>query len=52
MRKTFGYHVYQQSKKNLGLVQKLLNHGSSAVTLRYIGIEEEDMDEAYVKLNL
>jgi integrase len=52
MRKTFGYHVYQQSKKNLGLVQKLLNHSSSADTLRYIGIEEDDMDSAYLKLNL
>jgi integrase len=52
MRKTFAYHVYQQSKKNLGLVQKLLNHSSSADTLRYIGIEEDDMDSAYLKLNL
>jgi integrase len=52
MRKTFGYHVYQQSKKNLGLVQKLLNHTSSADTLRYIGIEEDDLDSAYLKLNL
>jgi integrase len=52
MRKTFAYHVYRQSKKNLGLVQKLLNHSSSADTLRYIGIEEDDMDSAYLELNL
>jgi integrase len=52
MRKTFAYHVYQQSKRNLGLVQKLLNHSSSADTLRYIGIEEDDMDSAYLRLNL
>ena len=37
---------------NLALVQKLLNHSSSGDTLRYIGIDQEDMDEAYLKLNL
>ena len=51
LRKTFGYHTYQQTK-NLGLVQKLLNHSSSVDTLRYIGIEQEDLDAAYLQLNL
>lgn len=51
LRKTFGYHVYMRTN-NLGLVQKLLNHRSSSETLRYIGIEQEEMDDAYLKLNL
>jgi integrase len=51
LRKTFGYHTYRQTK-NLGLVQKLLNHTSSVDTLRYIGIEQEDLDAAYLRLNL
>lgn len=51
LRKTFGYHVYMRTN-NLGLVQKLLNHRSSGETLRYIGIEQDEMDEAYLKLNL
>ena len=51
LRKTFGYHVYMRTN-NLGLVQKLLNHRSSSETLRYIGIEKEEMDDAYLKLNL
>lgn len=51
LRKTFGYHVYMRTN-NLGLVQKLLNHRSSGETLRYIGIEQNEMDEAYLKLNL
>lgn len=51
LRKTFGYHVYTRTN-NLALVQKLLNHRSSAETLRYIGIEQDEMDEAYLKLNL
>ena len=52
MRKTFGLHAYLQSGSNLGLVQKLLNHSSSGDTLRYIGIEQDEMDAAYMKLNL
>lgn len=52
LRKTFGYHVYKRSGGNLGLVQKLLNHSSSGDTLRYIGIDREQMDDAYLELNL
>lgn len=51
LRKTFGYHVYMRTN-NLGLVQKLLNHRSSNETSRYIGIEQDEMDDAYLKLNL
>lgn len=51
LRKTFGYHTYKRTG-NLGLVQKLLNHSSSGDTLRYIGVDQETMDEAYLALNL
>ena len=51
LRKTFGYHIYKQTN-NLGLVQKLLNHSSSGDTLRYIGLEQETLDDAYRRLNL
>jgi integrase len=52
LRKTFGYQVYQRSGKNIGLVQKLLNHSSSGDTLRYIGITREQLDAVYLELNL
>jgi integrase len=45
MRKTFGYRVYQATN-NLATVQKLLNHSNSGHTLRYIGIEAEELDDA------
>jgi integrase len=45
MRKTFGYRIYQKTN-NLARVQSLLNHSSSNHTLRYIGIEAEQLDEA------
>jgi integrase len=52
MRKTFGYHVYKKTGGDIGLVQKLLNHSKSEVTLRYIGIDRETMDNVYLDLNL
>jgi integrase len=52
LRKTFGYHVYRKTGGNIGLVQKLLNHSTSENTLRYIGIDREAMDSAYLDLNL
>ena len=51
MRKTAAYWTYRNTN-NLALVQKLLNHRSSAETLRYICIDQEQMEEAYCTLNL
>ena len=52
LRKTFGYHIYKRSGADIGLVQKLLNHSASKVTLRYIGIDREKMDNICLELNL
>ena len=52
LRKTFGYHAYRESGKDIGLVQRLLNHSTGANTLRYIGIDREKMDDTYMRLNL
>lgn len=46
MRKTFGYHHYQQFK-DVALLQKIFNHSAPSITLRYIGIEQEELDNAY-----
>jgi Site-specific recombinase XerD len=45
MRKTFGYHFYQKTK-DVALLQNLFNHSSPSVTLRYIGINQDILDEA------
>lgn len=50
LRKTFGYHMYMLTNKDVVMVQKFLNHSSPQVTLRYIGIEQEDMDELVCNL--
>ena len=46
MRKTFGYHHYQQFK-DVVILQKIFNHSSPAITLRYIGIEQDEIDYTY-----
>ena len=51
MRKTFGYHAYQ-SGVDISLIQKLLNHSAPSVTLRYIGITQDQLDGVYLNLNL
>jgi len=45
MRKTFGYHYYQKYK-DVALLQKIFNHSTPQVTLRYIGINQEMIDNS------
>jgi len=44
MRKTYAYHVYKDRDKDIALVQHLLNHSSQACTLRYLGIDDDEVD--------
>ena len=45
LRKTFGYHFYM-STKDAKTLQLILGHSSEKETLRYIGIEQLDIDRA------
>ena len=51
MRKTFGYHHYKQFN-DIALLQKILNHSSPSITLRYIGIDQETIDISYNNFEL
>lgn len=51
MRKTFGYHHYKQFN-DIALLQKILNHSSPSITLKYIGIEQETIDISYNNFEL
>lgn len=51
LRKTFGYHHYQKFK-DIVILQKILNHSNSQITLRYIGIEQDKINESYVNFIL
>lgn len=50
LRKTFGYHLYQQTH-DIVLVQHMLNHSTQEYTLRYIGITRDTMDNAMNNLS-
>lgn len=45
MRKTFGY-TYYKATKDLATLMHIFNHSSQAVTLRYIGITEERIENS------
>ena len=51
MRKTFGYHFYKQFK-DVAKLQKILNHSAPSVTLRYIGIEDEEIEKTFEDFEL
>lgn len=50
-RKSFGYAHYKQYN-NIGLLQTILNHSSPAITLRYIDVTQEEIDNSYLNLDL
>jgi len=51
LRKTFGYWAYQAGV-DITRIQKLLNHSAPSVTLAYIGITKDELDDVYINLNL
>lgn len=51
MRKTAAYHAYNNGT-DITLLMRVLNHSSEKETLRYIGIEDEQIDDVYEGLCL
>ncbi len=45
LRKTFGYHFYQKTK-DVAMLQEIFNHSAPSVTFRYIGINQDMVDNA------
>ncbi|MGM7684673.1 site-specific integrase [Cytobacillus sp. Hm23] len=50
-RKTFGYFFYKKYK-DVALLQEIFNHSHPSVTLRYIGISQDLVDEAVDNFSL
>jgi hypothetical protein len=53
MRKAFGRRVYFQnneSEKALMYLMDLFNHSSMAITKKYLGIRQEELDNIYMNL--
>jgi integrase len=45
LRKTFGYWFYKRTH-DVAMLQEIFNHSAPSITLRYIGINQDTMDEA------
>lgn len=45
MRKTFGYWHYQRHH-DVALLQKIFNHSAPSITLRYIGVTDDLIDQS------
>ncbi len=53
LRKTFGRRVWEnnnQTDKALIYLSELFNHSSPAITKRYLGIRQEELDDIYMSL--
>lgn len=51
LRKTFGYHFYRQYH-DVAMLQELFNHSSPSITLRYIGVTQDEISEAWKNFSL
>ncbi len=53
LRKSFGRRVWEndnQSERALVYLMELFNHSSLAITKRYLGIRQEELDDIYINL--
>jgi integrase len=50
-RKTYGYHHYKQFK-DIAVLQQMLNHSDPKITLRYIGITQDNLNAYQSKLKI
>lgn len=52
LRKTWGYHACMDYKLPPALLMLIYNHSSFKVTERYLGIEQDHIDQAYLEVEL
>lgn len=50
LRKTCGYLIYKETK-DIALVQEILGHSTPYITKRYIGLNQEAIEDAFNVLN-
>ena len=51
LRKTWGYHAWKNGY-NPAVIMETLNHSNLAVTKKYLGIRQDDINDVYDGLNL
>lgn len=51
LRKTFGYHAWKQGTPP-ALLMEIYNHSSYRITKKYLGIEQDEKDEIFLKIEM
>lgn len=51
LRKTFGYHAWKQGTPP-ALLMDIYNHSSYRVTKKYLGIEQDERDDIFLKIEM
>ena len=52
LRKTWGYNAWSRAKIRPEVIMMVYNHSSFAVTQRYLGITQDDLDLAYCRMRM